>query len=191
MAGFLLEKGGYNMNTVLFSGVHGVGKGYFLERIESDILDYEVCSASQLIAKYRTATDAGYKRIKDVRSNQDLLINAINDISFDNSKGMILDGHLCILNAKDEIKRIPLYFFENVKISGVIILQDRPDIINERIFKRDGKNISIGKIKEIQENEQKYAKKIQIELGIKYIIISHECTGKQFVEYLEILGGEE
>ena len=69
------------MKRVLFSGVHGVGKSFFLKKISQRIEGYDIYSASALIEKYHASTDAGYKRVKNVDENQDILVRAIKEIA--------------------------------------------------------------------------------------------------------------
>lgn len=172
------------MKVILFSGAHGVGKGFFLDKVREDIQQYQVCSASNLIEKYQPSTDAGYKKVSNVNNNQDVLIKAIKEVWSKDTKSFILDGHLCIFNAKGEVERIPEYFFIETQITGIILLQDEPRIICDRISQRDCNKISIHDIEQMQNEEKKYAMDLETKFQIKYEIITHECTGKQFEEKL-------
>ena len=58
------------MKAILLSGVHGVGKGFFLENIKKYIQSYNIYSASSLIEKFQPSADAGYKKVSNVNSNQ-------------------------------------------------------------------------------------------------------------------------
>ena len=40
------------MKAILLSGVHGVGKGFFLDKIKKYIQSYNIYSASSLIEKF-------------------------------------------------------------------------------------------------------------------------------------------
>ena len=177
------------MKAILFSGAHGVGKGYFLNKVKECIWQYEVYSASGLIEKYQASTDAGYKKVSDVKHNQKVLISAIKDAKTNEIKDFILDGHLCIFNARGELERIPEYFFSEAQITGIILLQDEPRLICDRINKRDGNKISMHDIDAMQDEECRYAKELERKLQIKYAKITHECTGKQFLEILNEMGG--
>lgn len=177
------------MKAILFSGVHGVGKGFYLDRVKKYIKNYDVYSASSLIERYQSPTDAGYKKVRNVNQNQDVLIKAIREVKKNNKKDFILDGHLCIFNAKEEIVRIPEYFFTDAQISGIVILQDDPRKICDRIRQRDSYKVNINILEQMQEEERKYARDLQRKDKINYIIISHECTGEQFEENLRNIGG--
>ncbi|MBD5096054.1 MAG: AAA family ATPase [Lachnospiraceae bacterium] len=178
------------MKTILFSGVHGVGKGFFLDKVKENIQHYDVYSASKLIERYRPSTDAGYKRVSNVNNNQDILIKAIKEEKFHNRKDFIIDGHLCIFNARGDVEFVPQYFFIDAQITGIVLLQDEPRIICDRISQRDSNKISMRNIEKIQDEEQKYARELQNKFQIEYVIISHECTGEQFEEILRNIGGD-
>lgn len=178
------------MKTFLLSGVHGVGKGFFLNRVKSKIENFALLSASDLIGKYKSAADAGYKKVAHVNKNQDILINALNQEQCSSSQDIILDGHICVFNADGLIERIPKYFFIDGKIDGIIILQDSDEEIYNRIKLRDSKTINIGDITNMQNEEKEYAEILEKELLIKHRVISHECSAQQFEMILKELGGD-
>lgn len=178
------------MKAILFSGAHGVGKGFFLDKVKENIQHYDVYSASKLIEKYQPSTDAGYKKVSNVSNNQDILIKAIREEKLHSTRPFIIDGHLCIFNARGEVERIPEYFFADAQITGIVLLQDDPKIICERIKQRDSNKISMRDIESMQDEERKYARELQEKFQIKYIIVSHECTGRQFEEKLREIGGD-
>lgn len=177
------------METILFSGAHGVGKGFFLDKIKKDIQGYKIYSASDLIKRYKNATDAGYKKVSDIDDNQNVLINAINEIKKDN-RNIILDGHLCVFNANGEVERIPESFFVDAEITEIIILQDEPSKICERIQKRDSNVIEIQDIEFMQFEELRYARELEAKFHIRYEIVTHECTKEQFIYKFIYRGGE-
>lgn len=177
------------MKVFLFSGAHGAGKGFFLKKVKEDIGSYDIYSASSLIERYHPATDAGYKRVSNVNDNQDILIKAIREEKFHNTKDFILDGHLCILNKQGAVERIPESFFADAQITGIVLLQDEPEMICERLRNRDSVGISIQIIEKMQNEEKIYARELQNRYHIRHAIISHECTGKQFADVLREIGG--
>lgn len=178
------------MKTYLFSGAHGVGKGYFLKKVDNKIENYMILSASALIGNYKCATDAGYKKVTHVNKNQDVLISALNQEQNNSKKDIILDGHICIYNADGLTERIPEYFFIDGRIDGIIILQDSEVEISKRINQRDAKTITIDDIIKMQDEERKYAEVIEEKYFIKHKIISHEGSVEQFEIVLKELGGD-
>lgn len=177
------------MGVILFSGVHGVGKGFFLEKVKQNVHQYEIYSASRLIEKYQPSTDAGYKKVKNIGNNQDVLIKALlNEMSTEN-KRIILDGHLCIFNAYGDVERIPEYFMQEAQITGIVLLQDVPSIICERINQRDENKLNVCDIEKMQKEEELYVMELKEKYGINYIVLTHDCNSEQFAEELKRLGG--
>ena len=179
------------MRIILFSGTHGVGKGFFLEKVKDHVKQYNICTASTLIGKYKSATDMGYKKVGNVKSNQEILITAINKEMCNDSRDLIIDGHLCIYNKDGEIERIPEYFFVETNICNLILLQDDPEIISERLKKRDKREVKAEDIQKMQNEKLTYARQLKEKLGISFAVITHEVTGEQFINYLERMGGDQ
>ena len=177
------------MKAFLLSGVHGVGKGFFLEKVKNSISMYNMISASTLIERYQASADAGYKRVSNVNGNQEVLIHAMKEAMTNDTRDFILDGHLCIFNAKGEVERVPKFFFEETKITGIILLQDASEDIYCRIRKRDACTIDVCDIERMQREEEEYAKELERELNIKYVAITHECTEERFIAVLKKMGG--
>lgn len=179
------------MKNILFSGVHGVGKEFYLNKVKNKIERFNIYSASDLIEKYQESADAGYKKVSNVKGNQEILIKAIKNISSSKNKNFILDGHLCIYNSENSVVRIPENFFIEAEIEGIILLQDSSEIIFDRIYKRDGNKIDIKFIEQMQEEEQKYAMELKQKYNIPYTVITHEYNEDRFVQILKSFGGEE
>lgn len=176
------------MKTILFSGVHGVGKGYFLKQVCIDKEGYRIISASDLIKRYRNATDAGYKKVSNVKENQEILLTALNEEQEKKQSDIVLDGHLCIINAQDEVERIPEYFFERGSIDGIILLQDEARTISDRLKNRDDQQLTPASINKIQEEERGFAKYLKTTYGIEYEIINHQCGKESFKEIIKRIG---
>lgn len=178
------------MKSILFSGVHGVGKGFFLKKINKEIEEYNIYSASTLIEKYKSSTDAGYKKVRNVKNNQDILIKAVKEAKLKDGNSFILDGHICIFDAEGNIVRIPENFFGETQIEVIVLLQDSPKVISDRLNIRDGKEINIQSIEKMQCEEQKFAEELWEKYKIPYIVVTHECTGVEFMQRIQEIGGE-
>ena len=148
------------MKIILLSGAHGVGKGFFLNKIRDDIQQYEVYSASKLIERYQLPTDSGYKKVSNVNNNQDVLITALKEAKLQSAKDVILDGHLCLFNADGEVERIPENFFINAQIKGIVLLQDDSNIICDRINQRDAKKNKCDKHRKTSRRRKKICRGI-------------------------------
>lgn len=106
----------------------------------------------------------------DIDVNQDILIDAI-DYFVDKSKKNILDGHLCLLNENEQVTRIPIETFYNIGISSIILLIDDEQSICHRLNDRDNAKYDIKMIKNLQDDEKKYAKEIANKLDIPIYVI--------------------
>lgn len=168
----------------LLSGVHGVGKGYFLDNILGADSNYTILGASNLIRQYKDAEDAGYKMVKDVSDNQKVLLKALIAEKRQIETDIILDGHLCIINRNGDIERIPKEFFIKASVHGIILLQDDVENIIKRQNLRDGVGLEKQTIAKIQEDEIKYCEFLKNELNVPYIVIDGECTYNQFIKEL-------
>ena len=170
---------------IILSGVHGVGKGYFIKHKIAKYRNIFTVSASAIISEYRDSEDAGNKRVKDVESNQNLLMMSLNKYLKTHTETIVLDGHLVILDAHDYIQRIPKNFFTEGMFDTVLILYDDPKKIYERMFKRDGKHkLSIELIDAIQKAERAYAEELKdMGIDVYYITLDdEEVCAKLFEE---------
>ncbi len=162
---------------ILLSGVHGVGKGYFIESMVVDKYNVSIISASEVINRYKDCEDAGNKRVKDVQENQDIILDVLRNVNCD--KTVVLDGHLIIISEGDTLQRIPEDYFKEGLFDTIILLQDEPDKIHKRLYKRDGMyKIDLSLISKIQEEELSYAEELR-KKGIALYIITPEVSEEQ------------
>lgn len=173
--------------VILFSGVHGVGKGYFIKENIKDNDDIICISASELIRRYQNSEDAGYKKVKDVEGNQEILLNALRCMEMSADKSILLDGHLCIINSNNEVETISESFILKAQIKGVILLQEEVPIIEQRQKGRDGICLFTEMIKEIQCKEKLYAELLFKKYKIPFEIISSECRYNQFLKIISTM----
>lgn len=69
---------------------------------------------------------------------------------------------------------IPEYFFVDAQITGIVLLQDEPRIICDRINRRDSIEISMRDVESMQDEERKYARELQEKFQIEYTILRFE-----------------
>lgn len=182
-------KRGEKVKTILLSGVHGVGKGYFIEKVRNEINGYSIYSASSIISQYKCAMDAGYKKVSDVNRNQDILINALVEVQKREERNILLDGHICVYNSDGIVERIPEYFFSQANINGILLLQDSAEEVVKRIAQRDSRVICVDNIEKMQTEEERYARELAERYKIRYRIITHDCSRDEFEKILNELGG--
>lgn len=170
---------------ILLSGVHGVGKGHFLKNNFPESNRFIILEASKLIGKYKKADDAGYKKVKNVSDNQQILLAALESERKITKGDIILDGYLCLLNAEEAIERIPEDFLIKISVNGVVLLQDNIDNIVNRQNQRDGIELSSDTIKMIQEEEIKYCEILFLKYEIPYRVIYNTSDYQKFSEIVD------
>jgi len=155
---------------ILFvGGIHGVGKSG-LSNVATKELGIPRLSASELITQQTKAPAALNKRVQDVEKNQDALIAAIESISIKNPK-FLLDGHFCVFDSSDTVRRIPLETFKTLGPIAVIVFFDDIDLIQERIRVRDGKVIRAELLDSLQQAEVNHAKEVCSVLKIPICLV--------------------
>ncbi len=168
---------------IILSGVHGVGKGHFIKNKLANVSNLTVISASGIIAQYHDAEDAGNKRVNDVEGNQNLLLETLKDFFDIHKETVLMDGHLVILDANDNIKKIPTSFFEKGMFDTIILLQDEARLIYDRLYARDGTHkLDINLIEQIQKKEEEYAMELERQ-GIK---IYHLTPFSEESKYIDL-----
>lgn len=171
--------------SILLSGAHGVGKGYFLQKNFVNDIRFEILGASKIISKYKQPEDAGYKQVKNISNNQDILLKALSIEKSKISKDIILDGHICMINAEGEVESIPENFFVEAEIGGIILLQDDAEYIIQRQKERDGIVLDKEVVRKIQEEEAKYCEYLLRKHNIPYNIIDSTYGYLQFCEIVD------
>ena len=163
---------------ILFSGVHGVGKSYFSKNVLKNNSLY-VVTASDLIKKYKKADDAGYKKVLNINANQQILLHALQR-EMELHETIVLDGHLTLIDADNQIQRIPQTFIRAVPVDGIVLLQDNPENIIRRQKKRDNVALKEEVLKKMQKEEVDYCQLLYENYDIPYIILDINATIDQF-----------
>lgn len=155
---------------IFISGVHGVGKTFFCNKIKTD-LGIDCYSSSSLIANQKKQEFSSDKRVDGINENQLFLLQAVKELR-DKGKEFLLDGHFCLLNGEGKITRIPVDTFFALAPNSIVLLTENPDIISKRRQERDNIACSAETIKVFQEEEIKYANEISETLKIPIMIAS-------------------
>jgi adenylate kinase len=149
---------------LFISGVHGVGKSYFCDRVNVD-LGVATFSASQLISERKHARFAGDKLIPDIDDNQSYLLAAVQDLNA-TSPNYLLDGHFCLLNGEGKVTRIPKETFTALMLDAIVLLTEKPDVIAKRRKQRDDIVHNVDAIKRFQDEDAAYAAEIAETLSV-------------------------
>lgn len=167
-------------NVIFIGGVHGVGKTTLCKDISS-ILNIEHYSSSELIAKLHKNNVRKDKIVEDVKINQNILIDAINEY-IDKEEICLLDGHFCLINQNGLIEKIPEDTFKSIEILHIIVLVDDAKVISQRIQARDANSsYSSEFINNLQKCEINYAEYISKEINVKFDVIelNKDCNCRE------------
>lgn len=164
---------------IFLAGIHGVGKSTLMNKIK-EVNNIAIYSASELISTIKTSDYIKNKNRKNIGSDQNILLKAIE--LFVKEKKYILDGHFCLLNNNDQITRIPSTIFEELKIEIIFILTAEINTIIHRLKKRDGINYNYDMISQFQNEEIKYGKEIADKLKKNLEVLTNE---EKLLKYLE------
>jgi adenylate kinase len=157
--------------VVFLSGVHGVGKGFVSERLSND-LSLPVFSASSLIRQKKNAPVDHGKVVVDADKNQDHLIDALSNLSIQES-AIILDGHFC-LSSSAGIIHIPIYTFRSMPMKAVVLITAEPEVIHQRLMTRDGAAMAIDDIAVLQNHEIDHAKRVTDILDVPLLVVGQD-----------------
>lgn len=172
---------------IFLSGIHGVGKTFFCD-MAKEKLGIKSYAASQLIAEEGRRGFSMDKFESGIDKNQLLLIKAVEELR-GNEKEFILDGHFCLLNGCGDIMRIPYNTFELLKPDAIILLTEKPDIIAERRFQRDGILQNICEIQKFQEAEKQYAQEVSQNFRIPLQVSNGIDDLSYIMEFIKTRGG--
>lgn len=146
---------------IFVGGIHGVGKSTFVAAVKAICPSVEGLSCSTII-KWENPTR---KEVENVEASQnELLANLPYFIDMD--KGYLLDGHFCLLTEQGTIERVPLNVFETINPDMILLLEECPTKIRERLSQRDSVEYSVDLVRGFLHEERTYAKEVADTLGI-------------------------
>ncbi|WP_423204699.1 ATP-binding protein [Pseudomonas kribbensis] len=151
------------------AGVHGVGKTSICSAL-ADTLKIPSMSASQLI-KLQSELEAwtSDKKTKEIPSNQQKLLSAIRACKKNNAV-FLLDGHFALLDHSGSITPIEHNVFFEMGLSAVILIEDEPCAISQRLENRDKVQWDKALIANLQEAEREGALSFCRKAGIPLLI---------------------
>lgn len=154
---------------IFIGGIHGVGKGTFIDAVRAKYPSVEGLSCSTILKWENPA----HKEVENVEENQNrLLANLPYFIDMD--KEYLLDGHFCLLTENGTIERVPLDVFETINPDMILLIEENPTIICQRLQQRDSVQYSIELLSSFLQEERNYAKEVAETLGIPIKICNSE-----------------
>lgn len=137
------------MKEIYFiSGIHGVGKGTLCHQLNAE-LGLPIYSCSDLI-KQNSGYIENSKVVTTAERNQEALIQGLSKI---NEERLLLDGHFCLIGKDKTIIELEDNVFDAIAPAVVINVVCEPEVIHERLLKRDGNAISADELELLQLKE--------------------------------------
>lgn len=170
--------------TVLVAGVHGVGKSYLCQQYEAEFSAIHE-SASELIRKERALDHWSIdKKTSDIDVNQIALTYAVKRIC-STGQSLLLDGHFVLIGEFADLIPISISTFENLSISGVVLIEAAPSAISSRLSAR-GLFESVVDIDHFAQAERAHARAVCDQLDISLHIL-YEPSFDEFSRVVSML----
>lgn len=167
-------------------GIQGVGKSFFCDAVKNKF-GLNSYSASQLIVDKKNKIFSKDKLVQDIYDNQRLLVATVEELR-KTEREFILDGHFCLLNAEGVITRVSLDTYISLQPNRIITLLEKPEVIVERRFRRDGILHNMSEIEKFQNEEKLYAEEIARQLGVPIIVSAGANDIERVIEWIKIGG---
>ncbi len=159
------------MGILFVGGVHGIGKSTCCQQV-ADRSGVFWFTASDLIkAESKSAIAEDSKRVLNPVENQELLICGIRKQIRAGHERILLDGHFTLLKANGEVTAIELDVFRQLGLEGIVMFQDDPVSIFNRLRARDGQNLSIPRVKSHQDSEIEQGHLVASNLKIPIMVL--------------------
>jgi adenylate kinase len=168
-------------NILFIGGIHGVGKSTICKEI-CQVTGYNYLSASELIKWKQINSDEKNKKVTDIPSTQDRLINGLNEVVL-NTKKYLLDGHYCLIDSQSNIVNVPFETFKIINPLGLLVVTDDISEIKKRLESRDNKRYDALLLEKMQEQEINYANEIAIKLDLSLTVIENH----RYKDYIKSL----
>lgn len=179
------------MNSVIFvAGVYGVGKSTLCNKLSS-ATGIPAFSAGDLISDINGETYGRNKVVKNAKSNQDILISAV-DAKLEKCSHFLLAGHFCIVGKDNEVELLPEYVFSKLHLSQIILLEANALRIAENINGRDHRTYPVQTLERLIACERSQAQRVAKELKIPLTIHSMQFNRSDEEALANLLlGGHE
>lgn len=142
-------------DIVFVGGSHGAGKSTLCMELARQYNVAHVTASALIRAQSMLAAS---RVIPDVRSNQELLIAAIEEQGI-GENATLLDGHFCLFESQFNIREVPVSTFDTISPRAIVFVYCAPDLIVSRIRARDRTSIiPIDAIRSLQSTEYRRAK---------------------------------
>lgn len=176
-------------NIIFIGGIHGCGKTTMCKKMYNETkLNHYICS--QLIKELDSSAIIGSsKKVKDINKNQNILLEALNKKN--NDESILLDGHFCLIDYTESIKRIPIDMFVKLPISLIVVVTRNPKDIALSISHRDNRIFNQKFLDKFQEEELCYAKIVAKLLGVEFIEYKGDESLNNLIKLIQYKTGKQ
>lgn len=174
--------------TIFIAGVYGTGKSTICAKV-ADRLQLPAFSAGDLISQLNGEQYGRNKTVADRESNQLLLERRVRELHQKN-KRIILAGHFCIFDAKNDVQLLPESVYDALAISRIILLEADSLMIARHLKIRDNKDYPPATIAKLAEMEQMQSRKISLHLRCPLAIYTMTFSEKDTEEIVTIISGD-
>ncbi|MBA5725021.1 GNAT family N-acetyltransferase [Bombella favorum] len=161
-------------NIIAVTGISGVGKTTFLEKLSERIIFQHLTGGNLIATARKTSPDSrDQMRYMDIDENQRFLIEGFHALRDQDSRLIIVDGHVIIDNGNG-LSKINSEVFKEIDVNIMIHLEADPNRIFNNRLKDESRNrpiFSVDILKEHQDISRAQAEKISSDLGIKLYVI--------------------
>ncbi|EEL27605.1 hypothetical protein bcere0018_34010 [Bacillus cereus Rock1-15] len=172
------------MEYIFLSGIHGVGKSTLATELEKKI-DIKTFSVSDLIRKAGNNINVTDKNTEKILQNQEAWKNELSKLNIGSSTLLLLDGHFCLLDKDRNVTALPFTTFKNTQMSKIICIKNDPQIIKERLLKRDNSEYSVALLEEFQNCELQQAMIYSHENDISLFIYDETRTLPELINFIK------
>lgn len=153
------------MNSVIFiGGVHGVGKTT-VAKVASAQLTIPTHTCSALIREELSADSLDLHGQSVVERNQRALLQAVRKVA-NKFNSIMLDGHFSLVVGGITPTPVPLEFFLALAPRAVLLIEDDPFAVSQRLMERDGKLVDPDVISERMQYERSCAERVCGVIGL-------------------------
>lgn len=182
---------------VFVGGIHGAGKTTIGRKVAT-LLSAAHASAGSLIAeagRIPVATvSADSKAVADVDGNQTLLLQGLASLRARVTGPIVLDGHLCLMEATGAIAEIAVEVFRSIEPAAMLLVVSDPVIVHTRLSERGGDVPSIEVVRELSAREAAHAAAVASALGKSMVLargdgdpdVSAKAAAEHLRAFLEV-----
>lgn len=166
------------MGIIFVGGVHGVGKSTRCQQVAQQTGLQWLAASALIKAEKQSAIAEHSKFALDPAGNQELLVRGIRKHMRSKQERIILDGHFTLLKPDGEIIPIAADVFVELDLDTIVVLQDNPTSICNRLRERDKEDWTITMVSAYQDAEINRAHVVASSLGTPILIIdAHDTDG--------------